>query len=222
MWTTKISLLPAIALQIRDSAPSRIDTSGVVVFTESFPGRILVTDIYGREDPARTVTTVGYSPLAALLMAILGAMAIFTTLAMGARTYKGQIPLAASCSLAIAAACHDSSPSATHPRGQLPPQAAHPPASTEDMSTSGTAEGDVELESLHSRRPPQAPSTLPVRWGETVHTRNAEIGHCCFSSERVMAPLSGRLYAGDRQHEKAKEIDIPYVYLEDRNRLKSS
>ena len=52
------------------------------------------------------VSTCGYSPLAILItVCVIIAIALLTTL-LSLRTYKSGIPLAASCSAAISAACH--------------------------------------------------------------------------------------------------------------------
>ena len=118
-----------------------------------FLGRILITNIYGYQDPARIVTTVDYSPLAIIFMTTVGIMTILTTILMGARIYKGQIPLAGSCSLAIAAACHDINSSAIHPDGYLPPQAAHSPYHREDMPLRDLSGRQLEPASLDSRAP---------------------------------------------------------------------
>ena len=53
--------------------------------------------------------TCGYSPAALLLVIIVGAFMLATILAFGSLRLKPGIPLASSCSLAIAAACHPGS-----------------------------------------------------------------------------------------------------------------
>jgi hypothetical protein len=37
---------------------------------------------------------------------------------------------------------------------------------------------------------------LPVKWGEVVEMGNADVGHCCFTSQEVMGMKPGRKYAG--------------------------
>lgn len=63
------------------------------------------------------------------------------------------MPIAASCSLALAAA-------------------AHRPDTDSDASV------------------------RPVKWGEVPEMGNEEVGHCCFTSEEVVEPQAGRMYAG--------------------------
>lgn len=53
-----------------------------------------------------SVSTVGYSPSAVLACLILGLIMVLALIGMGFRKYKAGIPLAASCSAAISAACH--------------------------------------------------------------------------------------------------------------------
>ena len=53
-----------------------------------------------------SVATVGYSPLAVILVLVVGVIMVATLVALGFRRYKAGIPLAASCSAAISAACH--------------------------------------------------------------------------------------------------------------------
>lgn len=53
-----------------------------------------------------SVSTVGYSPFAVILCLLLGVLMLFALFAIGFRRYKPGLPLAASCSAAISAACH--------------------------------------------------------------------------------------------------------------------
>jgi hypothetical protein len=60
---------------------------------------------YVNEDTG-SVATVGYSPPAVILVLVLGVIMVATLVALGFRRFKAGIPLAASCSAAISAACH--------------------------------------------------------------------------------------------------------------------
>lgn len=51
-------------------------------------------------------STCGYSPMPIIGVIILGSLLVIFGLVMGSRTYEPGIPLAASCSIAISAACH--------------------------------------------------------------------------------------------------------------------
>lgn len=41
----------------------------------------------------------------------------------------------------------------------------------------------------------------PVMWGEVQTGSDSEVGHCCFTSMEVTAPVEGRMYAGLRKRE---------------------
>lgn len=53
-----------------------------------------------------SVSTVGYSPVAVIFCVAWGIVMLFALAVLGHRKYKPGIPLAASCSAAISAACH--------------------------------------------------------------------------------------------------------------------
>lgn len=96
----------------------------------------------------------GFSPAAMLAVVIVGSAATLVAVGMGFRRLGGGcMPVAASCSLAIAAAAH-------------------------------RPEGDVDA------------AVLPVKWGEVAETRDADVGHCCFTSQEVVDVVPSRLYAG--------------------------
>lgn len=58
------------------------------------------------EKPSAVVSTCGYSPLAMLCGIGVGIFTLVFGLVTGLRRYRGAIPLVASCSAAISAACH--------------------------------------------------------------------------------------------------------------------
>ena len=44
----------------------------------------------------------------------------------------------------------------------------------------------------------------PVMWGEVQTGSESEVGHCCFTSMDVTAPVEGRMYAGLRKREEVR------------------
>jgi hypothetical protein len=100
------------------------------------------------------VSGVGLSPAPMLVVVLIGLGLVAVAIAMGFRKLEGNaMPVAASCSLALAAAAHRPT-------------------------------GDVDA------------AFLPVKWGEVVEMGNAEVGHCCFTSQEVLGVKPGRKYAG--------------------------
>lgn len=50
-------------------------------------------------------------------------------------------------------------------------------------------------------------SKLPLQWGAVdFGSEEGDVGHCCFSSREVTAPVEGRLYAGIKIREKDKTV----------------
>ena len=60
----------------------------------------------GEADPENNIVTCGYSPIAILVITVVGAAAMLLGIAMGYRRYKPGMPLVGSCSTAVSAACH--------------------------------------------------------------------------------------------------------------------
>lgn len=114
-------------------------------------------DLYDVNHNPDKVVTAGYSCIAIIFTILLGSAMVIICVGLGARKYPPGIPLAASCSAAISAACH-------------------PPEKDADAAY------------------------LPVKWGEVPSGVDSnlepEVGHCCLSSEEVIPPTPGRLYAG--------------------------
>ena len=71
-----------------------------------FLARITVLTRTGEEDPHNSISNVAYSCIPLLFVIILGSITVFVGLLTGFRKYNPGIPLAASCSAAISAACH--------------------------------------------------------------------------------------------------------------------
>lgn len=102
---------------------------------------------------SNSISAVGLSPAPMLVVVILGVCITAAAIGMGFRKLRGSsMPVAASCSLAMAAA-------------------AHRPA------------GDFDA------------AVLPVKWGEVVDMSNADVGHCCFTSQEVIDTDFGKEYA---------------------------
>ncbi|KAK5739626.1 hypothetical protein LTR17_005110 [Elasticomyces elasticus] len=68
--------------------------------------KVSVFDNNGVLVPAREINACGYSPLAILVATLLGVMMTVVLIGLSYRRLDAGIPIAASCSVAIAAACH--------------------------------------------------------------------------------------------------------------------
>lgn len=98
-------------------------------------------------------SAVGLSPAPMLVVIIMGTCLIAIAVGLGSRKLAGKsMPVAASCSFALAAAAH-------------------------------RAAGDVDA------------AVLAVQWGEVVGMGDADVGHCCFTSQDVVGVVPGKKYA---------------------------
>lgn len=81
-----------------------------------FAVRITILDADDRSRITEHISTCGYSPIALILITILGTIIAIGGFAVSRFTYPTGIPLASSCSAAISAACHPSQyePDASH------------------------------------------------------------------------------------------------------------
>lgn len=93
----------------------------------------------------------------------------FCVIGLSFRRFSSAIPVAGSCSLAIAAACH-------------------PYYSPNQGERLVEQQGDER--NLKSWEIPM--ENLPLRWGALAI--DEPVGHCTFSSERLDDPVEGRLY----------------------------
>jgi hypothetical protein len=59
----------------------------------------------------------------------------------------------------------------------------------------GDEDGSQEYEDIADR---------PLQWGVTVESTMDSVGHCCFSDQKVKAPVEGDLYAGLRGRAKVE------------------
>ncbi|PGH13119.1 hypothetical protein AJ79_03826 [Helicocarpus griseus UAMH5409] len=110
-------------------------------------------------------STCGYSPVAIVATTVFGvSMIVVLVLLALFKRFKSGMPVAGSCSLAIAAACH-------------------PPSREEEGDIIITTEetGGVDV-------------TLPLKWGVCKDKSGGVVPHCAFSSEEVEDPQDGIVY----------------------------
>lgn len=121
---------------------------------------------------AVAVVTCGFSRVAMVFCMVAGAVLLAAVVGMGYLMFESAMPVAGSCSIAIAAACH-----------------------VEDEKR-GTREllqwGEVDVESERG-----ADGDGDGR--DRKRDREGKVGHCAFSSGLVRTPTVGRLYAGPRR-----------------------
>jgi hypothetical protein len=144
--------------------------------------RIVVLD-YGPRLPLRTISTNGFSPIAIILATSLGILIAIIGFITGRFKFSSAMPVAASCSAVISAACH---PAAEDTNASVLPV-------QWGAVTHGKRGGDCLAEMSADLRVPSGgldPDGSPVE-------RSAEdsVGHCTFSSLPVEEPIDGRLYA---------------------------
>ncbi|KAI9036914.1 uncharacterized protein KD926_001158 [Aspergillus affinis] len=68
--------------------------------------RVLYYDVHGRYVESADINACGWSPMAIILAIAVGGLMVLVLFPLGMRRFRSQIPLAASCSAAISAACH--------------------------------------------------------------------------------------------------------------------
>lgn len=68
--------------------------------------RVLFYDVHGRYVESADVNVCGWSPMAIIFAITVGGFIILVPFVLGMRRFRSRIPLAASCSAAISAACH--------------------------------------------------------------------------------------------------------------------
>lgn len=124
----------------------------------------------GLRNPASDFTTCGWSPVGIFGSIMVGLVMILSLMCLGRRRFESAMPIASSCSLAIAAACHPSFDPNVH----------------EESRSRGNGEDlDSELDEEDS-------SLARVKWGAVPV--NGPIGHCTFTSGVVEMPQQGELY----------------------------
>jgi len=125
-----------------------------------------------RRDPVNDLFACGYSPVA-IISGVAIAIAMFACLmVMSCRRFESAIPVASSCSLAIAAACH--------------PQY-NPNVDPKDPIGADTYGGNLDFEQEE-----EVMALLPVKWGSI--SIDGTLGHCSFTSAEVHTPQEGKEY----------------------------
>ncbi|KAL2857608.1 hypothetical protein BJX68DRAFT_263170 [Aspergillus pseudodeflectus] len=138
--------------------------------------RVLARDAYQKRDTTRDTTTVGWSPPAILTGLCVGLLLPAGVVWLAGRFFKSGMPVAGSCSLAIAAACH--------------------PAGGEKMEIGGD-EDEIEKQK-------EGVECKEVQWGVESYGLDSNpgaggvggggVGHCAFSDGFVAAPMAGCAY----------------------------
>lgn len=154
----------------------------------------------------------GYSPIALIFAIFLGSLMVCTVIGLGMRRFSSNMPLAASCSAAISAACHPP-PGDQHALkpimwGDIPVKKVNHSRRTGSESNDEEATNHSESSSDTRDREPDREDSRPYqRQGEESDTHSltesngpgeeifAGYGHCSFSSLEVITPDPLRLYA---------------------------
>lgn len=153
--------------------------------------RMVVLD-YKSRTPDRTISTNGSSPVAIILATCLGIVIAIIGLAIGRFKFSSAMPVAASCSAVISAACHP-----------LPEDTDASISAVQWGAVShGQRGGDCPANMSAAHHTPLVNSSTDalslIRSG-SVHSEHDKIeepvGHCTFSSLPVDEPIAGHLYA---------------------------
>ncbi|KAJ6186919.1 hypothetical protein N7519_001827 [Penicillium mononematosum] len=143
-------------------------TSAVLHWLVSQSLFIIAIEAYNthmERDPLHDVYACGYSPLAIVIATSIGAVMFTCLIVLSLRRFESAMPVAGSCSLAIAAACHpEFNPNVDKPE-------------------------PVEMESEDEGKDM---ALLPLQWGSI--SIDGPIGHCSFTSEDVHPPEKGQKY----------------------------
>jgi len=126
----------------------------------------------GFEDPENSLDTLGYSVLAIICVLLIGGIGVVLIILVGFRHYPGLMPIGATCSAVIAAACW---------RPDSDTQAA-----TQDVMWGELAGNNSEVSTLFT-----AANLGGVDMGEENETN---VRHLCFTSFPVIEPQSHTLY----------------------------
>ena len=95
--------------------------SGAIHWLVSQSIFLVQVNFYSEEDvleDGKSLTTLGYSNIAIIFTVLLGSITLLLGAIMGYRRFEGRMPLAASCSAAVSAACHQ--PTADVDPAELP------------------------------------------------------------------------------------------------------
>ncbi|KAL3442239.1 hypothetical protein BJX65DRAFT_287200 [Aspergillus insuetus] len=136
--------------------------------------RVLARDAYQRRDTTRDTTTVGWSPPAILTGLAVGLLLPAGVVWLAARFFKSGMPVAGSCSLVIAAACH--------------------PEGGKTMDIPGGQEEGID----DDEKQKEGVDCKELQWGVVSYgphpVPGGGTGHCAFSDGFVSAPIPGCAY----------------------------
>lgn len=119
-------------------------------------------------DPSQDVYACGYSPIAIVIATSIGAAMFACLIGLSFRRFESAMPVAGSCSLAVAAACHPG------------------------LNPNVDSKGSEPVEEMESEDEKDDMASLPVQWGSI--SIDGLIGHCSFTSEEVDPPEKGQKY----------------------------
>ena len=158
---------------------------------------LMLLSAYDADDndiPAASYITCGYSPIAILTSILVGSLTLIVGLLNGFRRYPAtSMPLAASCSAAISAACH-----ATQDDSE-----AHLKAVRWGVVCNRRNEETGDCAQQSNNRNAYNGGLKARRLSE--ESIEAEFGHCSFTSMPVESPIEGQSYAGIRKTPKSTE-----------------
>ncbi|KAI4197238.1 MAG: hypothetical protein LQ350_006069 [Teloschistes chrysophthalmus] len=137
-----------------------------------FLARVTVFDPSGNEDKEYSISTCGYSNIAIITVIVVGVVAVVFGVANGWRRYEGGMPLVGSCSAAISAACHGPGGDGEASLGKV---------------MWGVVAGERGADGVEGEEEDDG--------GKGEGKGKGKVGHCCFTSREVTAPVVGRLYA---------------------------
>lgn len=120
-----------------------------------------------QRDPSNDIITCAYTPVAILSSIFVGGFMFISLVGLSRQRLDSAMPVAGSCSLAIAAACHPKFDPNLH---------------------GGQNEGELDSE----REDEQHMGLLPVQWGAVPV--DGPLGHCSFTSGDVGMPEKGKEY----------------------------
>lgn len=149
---------------------------------------IIAYDVDDYEIPGGSYTTCGFSPIAILTSILVGSLTLIIGVMNGFRRYPAtSMPLAASCSAAISAACH-------------------PPSNDHQAHLKAVQWGVCKTENVNSKGPGQSSENRDIYDGGFEARRQAveddvvdEVQHSSFTSMATGSPIEGQYYAGIRR-----------------------
>ncbi|KAI9037923.1 uncharacterized protein KD926_011446 [Aspergillus affinis] len=151
-----------------------ISTSAILHWLASESLFVIAVEAYDtkmRKDPSRDVFTCGYSPMA-IISGVSMSVVIFTYfIVLSLRKFESAMPVAASCSLAIVAACH-------------------PQYNPNEESVEANAADAVAA--IDSEREEEEMEVLLVKWGAI--SVSGPVGHCSSTSGEVNPLEEGGKY----------------------------